>query len=445
MRVQAGLFATDAAAVGLALALQPTHGLERYAYAAGVLLLLAISGAYRLRISLQALDEIGRIARAVFVAFLPFLGLGTLGLAGRLLQQQLALTGLALVVARAVAYAALRHLRRQGRFCETTVIVGVGTVGEELAAVLRAHREYGLVPVGFVDSITPNGAHGPSPPLLGPIEELDDILRRLELHRIIVAFGPVREANWISVLRTAIANDVEVHIVPRFFDIGLSRRYGDDEIWGIPLYRVRRTALRSAAWRLKRTIDVIVSLVALLLLAPLATLIALGVRYSSPGAVIFRQPRLGQHGHEFEMLKFRTVRQEHASHTSNALAGVTPLGCWLRRLSLDELPQLWNVLRGDMSLIGPRPERPYFVQRYSIEVPGYEDRHRLPAGLTGLAQVHGLRGETSIHHRARFDNAYIEGWSLWLDITILLRTLGAVLRDSLLRTRVPPPEGGGAS
>jgi len=322
----------------------------------------------------------------------------------------------------------------------------VGTVGEELAAVLRAHREYGLVPVGFVDSITPNGAHGPSPPLLGPIEELDDILRRLELHRIIVAFGPVREANWISVLRTAIANDVEVHIVPRFFDIGLSRRaYGDDEVWGIPLYRVRRTALRSAAWRLKRTTDVIVSLVALLLVAPLAALIALGVRYSSPGAVIFRQPRLGQHGHEFEMLKFRTVRQEHASHTSNALTGVTPLGCWLRRLSLDELPQLWNVLRGDMSLIGPRPERPYFVQRYSIEVPGYEDRHRLPAGLTGLAQVHGLRGETSIHHRARFDNAYIEGWSLWLDITILLRTLGAVLRDSLLRTRVPPPEGGGAS
>lgn len=438
MCVQASLFATDAAAVGLALALQPAHGAERYAYPAGVLLLLTISGAYRLRINLQALDEIGRIARAVFVAFLPFLGLGTLGLADRLLQQ-LAVTCLSLVVARAVAYAALRHLRRQGRFCETTVIVGVGRVGEELAAVLRANREYGLVPVGFVDSVGSDGQPAPSLPLLGPIEELDDILRRLELHRIIVAFGPVREANWISVLRTAIANDVEVHIVPRFFDIGLSRRaYGDDEIWGIPLYRVRRTALRSAAWRLKRTIDVIVALVALLFVAPLAALIALGVRHSSPGPVIFRQPRLGQHGRVFEMLKFRTVRQEHASNTSNALTGVTPIGRWLRRLSLDELPQLWNVLRGDMSLIGPRPERPYFVQRYSTEVPGYEDRHRLPAGLTGWAQVHGLRGETSIADRARFDNAYIEGWSLWLDITILLRTLGAVVRDSLLRGRVPP-------
>lgn len=412
------------------------------AYGAGVLLLLMISGAYRLGISLQALDELRRITRATLLPLLPFLGLGTLGAADRLLLRQLVVTVLALVVARALAYAALRELRRRGRLRETTAIVGAGPVGEELAAVLRAHPEFGLLPVGFIDSVQPNGKHGPSLPLLGPVEELDDILARLDLHRIIVAFGPVREANWIGVLRTAIANDVEVHIVPRFFDIGLSRAaYEDDEVWGIPLYRVRRTALRTAAWRLKRTIDIVVSSVALLLVSPLMAAIALAVNLSSPGSVIFRQPRLGQHGREFDMLKFRTLRQEHSSHTSNALTGVTPIGHWLRRFSLDELPQLWNVLRGEMSLIGPRPERPYFVQRYTAEVPGYEDRHRLPAGLTGWAQVNGLRGETSIHHRARFDNAYIERWSLWLDVTILLRTLGAVLRDSLLRKPAPLPEG----
>jgi len=445
MRVQAGLLAADVAAVGLALALQPAPGAESYAYGTGVVLLLMLTGAYRVRISLRTLDEIGRIARAALVPFLPFLGLGTLAAANGLLLQLVA-TGLALVAARAVAYSVLRGRRRRGHSSEATLIVGAGRVGEELAAVLRAHPEYGLRPVGFVDSITPNGSRGPSLPLLGSIHDLEDILSRLELHRIMVAFGPVREANWVSVLRTAITNDVEVHIVPRFFDIGLSRRTaGDDDIWGIPLYRVRRTALRTATWRLKRTIDVVVSLVALLLAGPLMALLAVAVRISSPGPLIFRQPRLGQHGREFEMLKFRTVRQELASHTSNSLAGVTPVGRWLRRLSLDELPQLWNVLRGDMSLIGPRPERPYFVQRYSVEVPGYEDRHRLPAGLTGWAQVHGLRGETSIHQRARFDNAYIESWSLWLDITILLRTLGAVLRDSLLRTRVPPTRGGETS
>lgn len=439
--VQAGLLLADVAAVCLGVVVQSSPAGAAYAYAAGVLAMLMLSGAYRVRLNLQTLDEVPRLSRALVLPLLPFLVQEVRDL-GMLLQ--LTVTAFALVLARAAVYGIIRALRRRGRLLEATVIVGAGQVGEELAALLAGHREYGLLPVGFVDSVDVESAASLSLPLLGRTDELDGILRRLDLHRVIVAFGPVRDANWIGVLRTAIANDVEVHIVPRFFDIGL-RRAGvdDDDIWGIPLYRVRRTAVRSATWRLKRLIDVVVAAVALLLAAPLMAVIALAVRLSSPGPLLFRQPRLGQNGRQIEMLKFRTLRQEHSSHTSNTLTGLTPVGAWLRRLSLDELPQLWNVLRGDMSLIGPRPERRYFVELYSTQVPGYGDRHRLPVGLTGWSQIHGLRGDTSIHHRARFDNAYIEGWSLWLDITILLRTAGAVLRDAVqLRRGSDRPEGG---
>lgn len=429
----AGLVLTDVAMVLAAVVVSGSGGVvDAYVYAGSVLLVLALSGAHRVRLDLQALDDVPRLAYALVLSVLPFLGaLGVRQATGGAFVRQLVLTGVALLLGRAVTYAVIRGLRRRGRCCEATAIVGSGAVGMELAGVLRDHPEYGLVPVGFVDSVRPPVGSTPALPLLGRVEDLVDILRRLDLHEVIVAFGPMREANWIGVLRTAIVTDVRVHIVPRFFDIGLSRSGHDDEVWGIPLYRVRRTALRTATWRAKRLIDVVVAGAALLAIAPVMAAIAVAVQRSSPGPVLFRQLRLGQDGREFEMLKFRTLRQEHSSNTSNQLTGMTPVGRWLRRLSLDELPQFWNVLRGDMSLIGPRPERPYFVKRYSDEVPGYGDRHRLPGGLTGWAQIHGLRGDTSIRHRARFDNAYIEGWSPWFDVVILVRTLAAVLRDAL--------------
>jgi exopolysaccharide biosynthesis polyprenyl glycosylphosphotransferase len=206
---------------------------------------------------------------------------------------------------------------------------------------------------------------------------------------------------------------------------------GTDQIWGIPLCPVRRSVLHTTAWRAKRGFDVVLAGAALVLSAPLLGLIALAVRLSSPGPVLFRQCRIGQDGRRFDLLKFRSMRVDHDGATSWAATAEhqTTVGRWLRRTSLDELPQLWNVLRGDMSLVGPRPERPLFAERFSADIAGYRDRHRLPVGLTGWAQVHGLRGDdTSMTERARFDNSYIEGWSLWLDVVILLRTAGAVLR-----------------
>jgi lipopolysaccharide/colanic/teichoic acid biosynthesis glycosyltransferase len=182
-------------------------------------------------------------------------------------------------------------------------------------------------------------------------------------------------------------------------------------------------------------LDVVVSGVLLLAAGPLLLACAAVLRVSQGPGVVFRQVRVGQDGKPFTLLKFRTHRpvDEHESATRWSVADERrmPWFCrFLRRTSLDELLQLWNVFRGDMSLVGPRPERPYFVTKFSDTYPGYAARHRMPAGITGLAQIHGLRGDTSIEDRARFDNAYIDNWSLWQDVCILLRTAVTLVRPT---------------
>jgi len=179
--------------------------------------------------------------------------------------------------------------------------------------------------------------------------------------------------------------------------------------------------------------DVCVAGFALLLLTPVLLLVTLAVRLDGGPGVLFRQERIGVDGRQFAVLKFRSLRPatEAESATTWTVADdprLSPIGRFLRKTSLDELPQLYNILRGDMSLVGPRPERPHFVDQFRNLYPSYEARHRVPSGLTGWAQVHGLCGNTSIPDRARFDNYYIENWSLWLDAKILLRTVGSVVR-----------------
>jgi exopolysaccharide biosynthesis polyprenyl glycosylphosphotransferase len=237
----------------------------------------------------------------------------------------------------------------------------------------------------------------------------------------------------IEVLRTCDRLRCEIFFVPRLFELHATGP-GVDQVWGLPLVRWRRSAYRTVAWRLKRVLDVVVSAVALVALSPLMLACALAVRLEGGSGVLFRQERVGLDGRPFQLLKFRSLRplDDDESRTKWNVAHddrLGPVGRFLRRSSLDELPQLINILRGDMSLVGPRPERPYFVEQFARSLPRYTARHRVPAGLTGLAQIHGLRGDTSIEERARFDNGYIENWSLWVDVKILLRTIGALVRN----------------
>jgi lipopolysaccharide/colanic/teichoic acid biosynthesis glycosyltransferase len=309
--------------------------------------------------------------------------------------------------------------------------------------------------IGFVDKPQPTG-----PAVLGDIGALEGILERYQVRRVIVAFGLHRESELVDVLRRLAMLDVDVHLVPRFFDVGVAPRGREvDDVWGIPLYHLPRAGLRRPAWTAKRTFDVVVASVFLVLAVPLLLLLALAVRLSSPGAPLFRQTRAGRDGREFELVKLRSLRDacpvpavvvaptqedDHLAIQARRRLDVeqrsTLVGEFARRTCLDEVPQLWNVVLGDMSLVGPRPEEVAFARRFEESVPGYRERHRVPGGLTGWAQVNGLRGQTSIAERARFDNQYIEHWSLWGDIAIMLRTAGAIGRSVLGRfdPQVPP-------
>ena len=400
------------------------------AYITLAFLTLVTSDAYETPISLRALDEAPRLLKLLAVPLVLLAPLAIRWGVDRRLFTQALLAIAGLVAARIVSYAVLRWARRRRHLVDEAVILGAGDVGTELAEIFLEHGEYGIAPIGFLDSVP---ARLPLP-LLGDVDDLQEVLKQRSIKRVIVAFGPTREAELVTVLRTAMRHRVDVHIVPRFFDVGISPEGSNiDDIRGIPLYRVRRAALRTRAWWLKRVLDVTVGGLLCLISAPVMAVIATAVRLTSPGPILFRQSRVGQDGHSIEVLKFRTLHVNDDSDTKWSVEVAnrfTPVGQFLRKTSLDELPQFFSILKGDMSLVGPRPERPFFVEQFSDDVDGYSDRHRVPVGLTGWAQVHGLRGDTSIEERARFDNHYIEHWSFWRDIVILVRTVGEVVRSA---------------
>ncbi|TDC62503.1 sugar transferase, partial [Streptomyces hainanensis] len=331
------------------------------------------------------------------------------------------------VLARGAVHGTRRRAARRRPL--PTLIVGTGAHAQRVAAMLQAHPEFGMRPVALV---------GPVPERLPERVPLPVLPLGADLGRA-VPRGAVRHVVFARPPRPPLLRPFwERGCAVWWIESGaagarLTGRPSHGHLWG---YACRRldppSAHRIARWA-KRGLDVAVSGTALVAVAPLLLLCAVAVRLSDGPGVIFRQERVGEDGRPFVMLKFRSLRpaddQEAATRWNISHDGrMSAVGRLLRRTSLDELPQLWNVLRGDMSLVGPRPERPHFVDRFSRLHPGYADRHRMPVGLTGLAQVSGLRGDTSIEDRTRFDNLYIETWSLWQDVRIMLRTAVTCLR-----------------
>uniref|UniRef100_UPI0015E1A2D9 sugar transferase n=1 Tax=Streptomyces sp. SM12 TaxID=1071602 RepID=UPI0015E1A2D9 len=326
--------------------------------------------------------------------------------------------------------------------------IGVGT-GTALASALRGHPEYGMRPVALVmpqdrpptvpapaSPAAPDTTEaGASLPVLGTPDEVARAIVQNTVVDAVFVRGP-GEREDAELLRLCRDQGCTVWLVDVGPELGpvpvpgvvLGRRPDQTaHLWGFACWRLDPPRETAAPHLAKRCLDVLVAALALLLASPVLLACALAVRIADGPGVLFRQQRVGQGGRPFVILKFRTLRpvDDAESATRWNVAGdrrMSPVGALLRRSSLDELPQLWNVLRGDMSLVGPRPERPHFVAEFSRTYPGYEQRHRMPVGLTGLAQVSGLRGDTSIEERTRFDNHYIDTWSLWQDISIMLRT-----------------------
>jgi len=436
-----------------------------------VMLLLYLRGLYRTRLRALVLDGVAPVVSAVSVAAMTVAMLG-LFVNGRVPSQAdwvrtwlFAL--LAVGTGRVVLSLAQRWARAKRLVGKPVLIMGAGMVGSQVARRLESHPEYGLVPVGFLDddprSIAEVG--GREMPVLGTVEDLDETVKQTGVRNLIVAFSSVADARVSRLIQRCQELGIEVSVVPRMFDT-INNRVGYDTVGGLPLMSFTTVNPKGMQFALKHIIDLILAGIVLVLASPLFLMIALAVKLSTGGPVLFRQPRIGLDGHEFEMLKFRTMRgapdaygesdadwaeqvlngDDDTVYASFVSAGAnrasrdgktdasddrrTGIGRLLRRMSLDELPQLWNVFSGDMSLIGPRPERASYVRQFESVVYRYSDRHRVKSGITGWAQVNGLRGQTSLAERVELDNYYIAHWSLGLDLKILALTLVALLRNA---------------
>jgi exopolysaccharide biosynthesis polyprenyl glycosylphosphotransferase len=322
-----------------------------------------------------------------------------------------------------------------------TLIVGAGVVGSRLAMRLFADPGYGLRPVGFLDTDPMpihDRARSPLVPVLGGPNDLPEAIASTGARHVILAFTTEPDHLMVQKVRDCQALGIEVSLVPRMYE-AVNQRAALDYVGGLPLLSLRRTDPRGWKFGLKHAFDRVVAAAALAAFGTLMIIAALAVRLTSSGPVLFRQRRVGRDGREFDVLKFRTMVEADSSRrfvppdgcAPGGVEGVdrrTPIGRWLRGTSLDELPQLLNVLRGEMSLVGPRPERPEFVARFDTEIDHYSDRHRVKSGITGWAQVNGLRGQTSIADRVEWDNYYIENWSLRFDLRIMVLTIAEVFR-----------------
>lgn len=319
----------------------------------------------------------------------------------------------------------LRAARRRGLNLRRALMIGGGAPAAEVAAALRRRPDTGVQIVGLLGD-------GPlTEPAAGPrVGGLGDVREALVRHAIDVVFIalPHAEAGRLGEILAQIGDEpVTIHLVPDVSGLA-SLRGGVEEFEGVPLIHLRESPLHGWNRLLKRVMDLVLGGLALAVVAPLMVAIALAIRLASPGPVLFRQERMGLDGRRFAMLKFRTMRVDAEAETGPVWATPgdarrTPLGAVLRRYSLDELPQLLNVLRGEMSLVGPRPERPMFVEEFRRKIPGYMLRHTVKSGMTGWAQINGWRGSTSLEKRIEYDLHYIERWSLAFDLRILWLTI----------------------
>ena len=327
-------------------------------------------------------------------------------------------------LARGTFREALRFARRRGYNLRYAVVVGDGELAATVVSRLAARTDVGIEVLGVVgdDKEGMGGARR-----LGGYSDLRAVLDAHVVDHVILALVHEDYGRLGGLLEAVGDEPVTIHVVPDLFRFA-SLRGGVEEFEGMPFIHLRDSPLHGWSQVTKRVFDLVFSCALLIGLAPVLLLLALGVKLTSRGPVLYRQERMGLDGQRFRMLKLRTMRVDAEAGTGPIWATEddprrVPYGALLRRLSLDELPQFVNVLRGEMSVVGPRPERPFFVEQFRRTVPGYMLRHKVKSGVTGWAQVNGLRGNTSLEKRIQYDLEYIERWSLWLDVKIIALTV----------------------
>ena len=394
-------------------------------------LVLRSMGLYRPQRQRSALDELFSVFTATVVAGLMLVALTYFIREARysrgalLIFTTLSFFGVGLT--RFVVKEVFQELRRRGYNLRFVLVLGAGRLARQVLEQIDLHRELGFRPVGVLALTRKRvGTSVAGVEVLGTLRDLEEVLSHRQVDQVLVAL-PSRSAHQLPRIMEVCANTtVDVKLVPDVYQYA-TLFGGLEEFGGLPIVNLQSTGVLGLNALIKRAFDLVFSVLFLLLLSPLLILLALFVKLGSRGPVLFEQERVGLDGKPFPMLKFRTMRTDAEaagpSFAQERDPRATAIGTVLRKLSLDELPQLLNVLRGDMSLVGPRPERAVFIERFRKHIPRYQLRHMVKAGMTGWAQIHGLRGNTSIEKRVEYDLYYIEHWSLLLDLKILARTV----------------------
>jgi exopolysaccharide biosynthesis polyprenyl glycosylphosphotransferase len=426
-------------------------------FAVLVLAAFAVRGVYRPRLRQEILEDLRGVIGITALAAMAVLTLRELFAAPADLSEQSirpwAFATVYLAAGRVALHWSRTQARRHGESLRPTLIVGAGRIGRLTARRLLEHPELGLRPIGFIDK-EPMEAEddGIRLPVLGSSWDLDRIVAEHDVQQVIVTFSTAPNEVLLRTMRRCEELGVGVSFIPRLFE-KMTARLTVDYLGGLPLVAAHAPNPKGIQFAVKYAADRLLAAVLVLLVSPILIGAALAVWLSLGRPILFKQRRVGLDRREFSMLKFRTMKgtpdqrgeadadwaqeqlrtgaaNEGRPFPTQADDSRTRVGRFLRRLSIDELPQLLNVLAGQMSVVGPRPERSHYVDMFEESVYRYGDRHRVKAGITGWAQVNGLRGKTSLADRVEWDNYYIENWSLWLDVKILLLTVVSVFRFS---------------
>ncbi len=321
----------------------------------------------------------------------------------------------------------LSYIRKKGHNSKQVVIVGYSRACEQYIDRILVNPQWGYEIRGILDDEVPAGTYYKGIQVLGRIDNLEVVLPQNKLDEIAIALPLKNYSRLEEIVGICEKSGVHTKFIPDYNAVIPSRPYTED-LSGLPVINIRRVPLTSTFnWYIKRAVDIVGSLVAIIIFSPIMIISAIIIKFKGDGPVFFVQERVGLHNKPFKMYKFRTMveqkpEEEEKEWTTKNDPRVTGYGKFLRKTSIDETPQFFNILKGDMSLIGPRPERPQFVEQFKEEIPRYMIKHQVRPGLTGWAQVHGYRGDTSIRKRIEYDIYYIENWTIWLDVEIILLT-----------------------
>ena len=407
-----------------------------------ILAVFSLGGMYRQRRTISRMDELYRIVSHVSFGLVIAIAIASLVLGQDFVysRQMLAYGWMFAVVAvttgRMLHAGFIGRLRARGVATDRLLIVGAGPTGRLILDKVRRSPQLGFDVVGFVRHSPPTSALPEDLdglPILGMSSQLDEIVEAHKIDEIIVALAGTPHEEILDLVYAVNQLPVAIRVYPDSFRLLTSDSLSITDLNGLPTVSVRSIGLRRIDRMVKRSVDIIVSTVVLVSFAPLMLAVAVLVKLTSPGPVFFVQERVGQDGRAFQLLKFRSMPVNAESETGPVWTShddprPTGLGRIIRRYSLDELPQFINVLLGEMSVVGPRPERPFFVEQFRQVIPAYMARHHEKSGVTGWAQVNGLRGDTSIEERTRYDLYYVENWSVLFDLKIMVKTLFHIFR-----------------